>query len=105
MWLPAVDAHRMVEGMEALSHQRAVGRDHVVATTVEAVGAQILLIRIFFHKIIFLIIKPDTNLDLILRDGVSVREVVNLPLNLGIGRRSAAGTFGDFFAELAKRKL
>jgi hypothetical protein len=79
--LPAVDANRVVEGMETLGHQGAMRRDHIITTTIETVGAKVLSVGFLLVKAVFVVVIPYTNGYLIIRNSVTIWEVVDLPLD------------------------
>ena len=76
--------------------------NHVVATTIETVGTQVLPVGFFFNEIVFFIVEPDTYLHLILWHSIAIREVVNFPLYLGVGRGLAASTVRYFLSEFTQ---
>ena len=105
VWLPAVDAHRVIERSESLCHESAMWWDHVVATRRQEIGTQILWVAFLFYKVVFFIVVPDADCYLVIGHCITVRVVVNFPLNFRVRWYASACTFWYFLAEFADGKF
>jgi len=109
VWLEAVDTHRVVERVEALSHGSAIRRNNKLAG-VQSVQLQILLV--FGHFLEAFRVQPYADFNnVVFNDGArsscayTTWEEVNVPANTCIGWQCAANAFRRDLAPLAHRVL
>ena len=101
MRLKTVNPHRGVKGMEPLGHRRAV-RGKLEFAALHQQGVELEVLFVLRLLLMALRVEPDTHLNHIILDALTVRIVVNVPADHGVRRKKTTGVLRHNFAGLAQ---